>query len=69
MIMSTKYQMLACKFPEELLQVTRRHLNSMLAMATESGITKSVEYTIQKLNSVRGIISSMNLSQDMNTPV
>ena len=66
--MSTKYQILACKFPEELLQITRRHLNSMLAMATESTITKSVEYAIQKLNGVPLFIRYTRQNQDTSMP-
>ena len=35
MIMGVKYQLVCCKYPEEILQITYTHMNELIALISD----------------------------------
>lgn len=53
MIMGVKYQILCCKFPEELLQITYTHLRGLsllLKSGPELAILNTIEENLKKVS-------------------
>ncbi len=53
MVMGVKYQVMCCKFPEEVLQVTSTHLQGLAALipgTTEQTLILSIDDMIKKVS-------------------
>lgn len=52
MVMGFKYQLMNCKYPEELLQVTLNHLNTVKDMIENSQLQTKIDAAVKRMNDV-----------------
>lgn len=63
MLMAFKYQLLKMKYPEELLQITLNHLNSLVEIMTQFNTPSNNELFLavkQEINYVNNIYSKLS---------